>query len=368
VIALFGLCLLLIPRETRRGAALTSALAVLSCDGAHHDRMLAPIEDYPRTAVLYLGDLAGSPVAEVSDVGDLVMETAYRAYGSARSATGADAEPFAYVGNEADRGSGLADFGARPMRPEMARFYAVDPMSTTGAITGGVAPSALQAYTYAAGDPVNMVDPHGAFVIGIGIGGQVAFGVVGEGGAGFYFESTSSRMEVGFYSTMGAGAGISGGGEFSLQLTVSPYGTAADAWGSPSVSVSSGAVPGVGGGISITPNLDNPMSSVATVSISLGTSLDIIHASVSVGVAAPILTSDGHPSQPTPRPEPDSPGVRHEETTSERRMDAAGAGFDGGTPRASSSRTVPAAPQPTPTESSTPAESADPCGRIMSCQ
>lgn len=367
-IALFGLFMMLVPRKTRRGAALLSALALLSCDGSHHDRMLAPIEDYPRTAVLYLADLAGSPVAEVNETANLLTETAYRAYGSARSETGAGAEPFAYVGNEADRGSGLADFGARPMRPEIGRFYAVDPMSITGAVSADMHPSALQAYTYSAGDPINAVDAHGEFVIGIGIGGQLAFGVVGEGGAGIYLEITASRAEVGFYSTLGAGAGISGGGEFSVQVTVSPGGTAADVWGSPSVSVSAGLH--VGGGISasIAPNLEHPLASSVTLGVGLGASVDIVHASVSIGQTAPIISSDGRASQPTPDSNPR--GERHAETRAERRMDAAGTGFDGGTPRASSaSHTASTESGSGPaTSSSAPESTSDGCGQIMSCQ
>ena len=172
-IALFGLFVLLIPRETRRGAALTSALVVLSCDGAHHSRMLAPIDAYPRTAVLYLADLAGSPVAEVNDSGALVTENAYRAYGSVRSATGADAEPFAYAGNEADRGSGLADFGARPFRPELGRFYGVDPLALGPPEASQR--SASLAYAYSGGDPINRADTDGRNWVAIGVTGSAAW-------------------------------------------------------------------------------------------------------------------------------------------------------------------------------------------------
>jgi hypothetical protein len=60
------------------------------------------------------GDHHGSPVVVTDARGEVIREKAYHPYGSTRCERADAADPFAYVGNEQDQGSGLSDFSARP--------------------------------------------------------------------------------------------------------------------------------------------------------------------------------------------------------------------------------------------------------------
>jgi RHS repeat-associated protein len=86
-----------------------------------------PIDDFPPSAELYLHDVQGTPVARVDALGSVVAEAATHPYGAVRYESGS-VEPYGFVGNERDFGAGVSDFQARPYRPELSRFLAVDPV------------------------------------------------------------------------------------------------------------------------------------------------------------------------------------------------------------------------------------------------
>lgn len=64
-------------------------------------------------------------------------------------------QPFGFVGGIHDRHTGLTRFGARDYDPQTGRWTAKDPILFAGGDTN--------LYRYAAGDPVNWVDPGGLY-------------------------------------------------------------------------------------------------------------------------------------------------------------------------------------------------------------
>src|SRR5690349_11402854 len=92
-------------------------------DASHHGGKA--IDDWPSGAVLLLEDHQDTVVAEVDAHGRPVSQTADHPYGGVRGQIGAG-DPWKFVGNELDAGSGLADFRARPYRPEAGLFLSVD--------------------------------------------------------------------------------------------------------------------------------------------------------------------------------------------------------------------------------------------------
>jgi RHS repeat-associated protein len=132
------------------------------------------ITQIPEGAEFYLTDHQHSPHAVTTAYGAVQSRSLYHAYGQVRHQSGAHRDPFGYVGNEEDRGSGLSDFNARPYRPELGTFMAVDPVALfePERLIGNTA--LLNAYAYAGGDPINQSDPTGLtfseFVQGFGAG------------------------------------------------------------------------------------------------------------------------------------------------------------------------------------------------------
>jgi len=186
----------------------TSALCLVlaSCgkdESTPHDISM-PIDDFPASAELYLNDLQGTAVARVDAAGSVVADAATHAYGAVRYESGG-VDPYGFVGNERDFGAGISDFQARPYRPELSRFLGVDPVPL-------LEPEAFsegfrwQAYTYAAGDPVNGVDRDGRWVFSVAIGARAA-ALMGLG------------ANAGVYVSVGGGArttwGVFGSGEYS---------------------------------------------------------------------------------------------------------------------------------------------------------
>lgn len=153
--ALLGLAISFVRR--RAGPAIL-VLAV-ACGGGRGPLKHGgtPIESWPPDAVLLLDDHQGSVVAIAGASGAVVGETAYKAYGEVRFATG-DVGPRTFVGNEYDSGSDLADFDARPYRPDTFRFLAVDPLAL---FPVDESQATLPAYTYARSSPATMSDPDG---------------------------------------------------------------------------------------------------------------------------------------------------------------------------------------------------------------
>ncbi|HMA97347.1 MAG TPA: RHS repeat-associated core domain-containing protein, partial [Polyangiaceae bacterium] len=119
------------------------------------------ITTVPEGAEFYLPDAQVTPLAVTKANGQVRSRSLYHAYGQVRAQSGEHTDPFGFVGNEEDRGSGLSDFNARPYRPEIGIFYAVDPLAVFEPEKTIGAPSRLLAYAYAGGDPINNSDPSG---------------------------------------------------------------------------------------------------------------------------------------------------------------------------------------------------------------
>ena len=119
------------------------------------------ITSVPKDAVFYLDDIQGSPVAEVDATGEVLSRTDYHPYGHVRYQSGKAGDPWGYVGNEEDRGSGTSDFHARPYRPEAGIFASVDPEALFHPEKFLTKPRKLFPYAYAGSDPTNEVDRDG---------------------------------------------------------------------------------------------------------------------------------------------------------------------------------------------------------------
>ncbi|MEQ8985062.1 MAG: RHS repeat-associated core domain-containing protein, partial [Deltaproteobacteria bacterium] len=93
--------------------------------------------------------------ATTDATGGVMNATSYAPNGSLQS--GAQ-EPFGYAGERADEASGLGYHRARWLEPNLGMFLSRDP-------AGGLAgrPASLGSYSYANGDPTNVVDPSGEF-------------------------------------------------------------------------------------------------------------------------------------------------------------------------------------------------------------
>ncbi|HMA95105.1 MAG TPA: RHS repeat-associated core domain-containing protein [Polyangiaceae bacterium] len=119
------------------------------------------ITTVPEGAEFYLPDAQVTPLAVTKANGQVRSRSLYHAYGQVRAQIGEHTDPFGFVGNEEDRGSGLSDFNARPYRPGIGIFYAVDPLALFEPEKTIGAPSRLFAYAYAGGDPINSADASG---------------------------------------------------------------------------------------------------------------------------------------------------------------------------------------------------------------
>jgi RHS repeat-associated protein len=140
----------------------------------------------------FLTDLLGSVVAITSDTGTVVASYSYDPYGNTRTATGTDAaaNPIRYTGGYLDLATELYKFGARYYDPTTARFTQQDPSGQDA-----------NPYLYAAGNPINYVDPTGevAWLAPLlwQAGRTIVTGLVARGGAAVARSSvagTGSRL------------------------------------------------------------------------------------------------------------------------------------------------------------------------------
>jgi RHS repeat-associated protein len=113
-----------------------------------------------------LSDQVGSVRLVVNAAtGAIAQRIDYDEWGNATYVSGApDFQPFGFAGGLTDRDTGIVRFGARDYDPRVGRWTSKDPIS----FAGGFA-----LYGYAAGDPVQFVDPIGAnpflaFAMGVG--------------------------------------------------------------------------------------------------------------------------------------------------------------------------------------------------------
>jgi RHS repeat-associated protein len=99
-------------------------------------------------------DHLGSVVAVVNTgTGAVVEEITYDAWGRVLSDTNSGFQPFYFAGGVLDEHTGWLHFGARDYDPETGRWAAKDPLR--------FAAGDSNLYSYAFGDPVNMLDPSG---------------------------------------------------------------------------------------------------------------------------------------------------------------------------------------------------------------
>ncbi|WP_343244971.1 RHS repeat-associated core domain-containing protein [Streptomyces sp. SID14478] len=96
----------------------------------------------------YLTDVQGSVIGLVDASGKRTATYSYGPYGEARTTSGTN-QPYRYTGTYLDP-SGLYKMGARYYDPQLGRFSQPDPSGKESNL-----------YSYAAGDPVNRIDPSG---------------------------------------------------------------------------------------------------------------------------------------------------------------------------------------------------------------
>ncbi|MFF9894435.1 RHS repeat-associated core domain-containing protein [Streptomyces longispororuber] len=102
----------------------------------------------------YLTDVQGSVIGLVDAGGKRTATYSYGPYGEARTTTGTN-QPYRYTGTYLDP-SGLYKMGARYYDPHLGRFTQPDPSGKES-----------NPYAYAAGDPVNRIDPSGLDFLGL---------------------------------------------------------------------------------------------------------------------------------------------------------------------------------------------------------
>jgi RHS repeat-associated protein len=144
-----------------------------------------------------VSDQLGS-VRLVVDVatGDVLQRMSYDAYGRVVEDTNPGFQCFGYAGGLWDATTGLVRFGARDYDPEVGRWLTKDP--------AGMDAGSTNSYAYAAGDPVNLVDPDGRVAILPLVAAGAAFGAVV--GGGFYLVAANDHFTWG-----GLGGALLGG-------------------------------------------------------------------------------------------------------------------------------------------------------------
>ena len=93
-----------------------------------------------------------------SGTGQVVQQLDYDAWGTIIQDTNPGFQPFGFAGGLYDRHTGLVRFGARDYSAQIGRWVTKDPIGFNGGDTS--------LYNYAAGDPINRIDPDGLWAWG----------------------------------------------------------------------------------------------------------------------------------------------------------------------------------------------------------
>ena len=127
-----------------------------------HDQTGAPMamRSYTGTVTYYAHDGLGSPVALITPTGVVSATYAYDPYGTVNignptNSSAATLNPYRFTGGIYDRTTGYLKLGQRFYSPDTGRFTQQDSLETLAD------PSRANRYEYAAGNPINYVDPTG---------------------------------------------------------------------------------------------------------------------------------------------------------------------------------------------------------------
>ncbi len=159
----------------------------------------------------YLKDHLGSTRMVVNDQNQITEAIAYQPYGTIVPLEDIASSPQTptrqqFTGKEFDQEGGtgvgisgmdLYYFGARYYNPEVGVWLSTDP-----------ADQYWNAYSYCGGDPINLTDPDGAFVLSPTVLGMIIGGSVGFVGGGFIGGALDNKQ--GAWSWAGAGIGLVG--------------------------------------------------------------------------------------------------------------------------------------------------------------
>ena len=162
----------------------------------------------------FIADPRGSLRAVVDPSGNIVQRTEYDPFGvilDEHLDTGFARVPFGFAGGIHEPLTGLVRFGARDYEPATGRWTAKDPLLFGGGQTN--------LYVYVDGDPVNRLDPSGAFWIGL------AFSAGSSGVSNALYNRNSISPGAAFASgLLGgiAGAGVGAAATFMLAPILGP--------------------------------------------------------------------------------------------------------------------------------------------------
>ena len=174
--------------------------------------------------LFFVQDHLTSTTLVTDDDGNEVADLTYLPYGAVEESLsqGDDVFRSKFTGKERDAESGLVYFGARYYDPELGRF-----------LTGDPARQFASPYLYAAGDPVNHIDPDGRFVFLLALVAAVVIGAyIGGAIANHSFNPAqwdwkSSKTYVGM--AVGAAVGVAlvaGGAAVGAAITGGSVGVA----------------------------------------------------------------------------------------------------------------------------------------------
>jgi RHS repeat-associated protein len=115
-----------------------------------------------------------APMCMTAANGSVVWKAEYTPFGEARVVVNLVPQPWRLAGQYCDDETGLHYTIARYYDPQIGRFLSMDPMRDEG--------GSLNFYLYCDGDPINRVDPTGAFIfvailVGIAIGAAIGAGI-----------------------------------------------------------------------------------------------------------------------------------------------------------------------------------------------
>ncbi len=156
------------------------------------------------TTYRFISDERGSPRLVIdSATGEIAQRLNYDAYGRVVEDTNPGFQPFGFNGGLYDRDTGLTLLGQRQYDARTGRFTTKDPAGFGGGDTN--------LYAFAAGDPINAVDPTGQSIFGDAVGfmGDIV------GGAGNVASSVGNVVTTAVNAAPDAAAGtlhgLSGG-------------------------------------------------------------------------------------------------------------------------------------------------------------